>query len=233
MRIDVSNSSEFERLLDRLGTDIVDAAIFRRLHEELGNSVQEFWREFAQSRTFWSLTLRAHVEAILFRLIRAYDTHPSALSLKAWLETIKENLHLFGAAEGANSPDVILRRATPPDLEELDRDLYSVGPEDPLVKKLIALRGNFIAHTNARNIVEELCLEERFTLGWSEIDSLVSRGTTILNRYSVLFKRQSWSTTIVGHDDFRSVLNALRRDLVRRDAELAAEIELGTSAPSA
>jgi hypothetical protein len=223
--VDLSDSREFERLLNRLATDIVDAAIFNRLHTDLSVSVDEYWQEFAQSRAFWSLTLQAHIEVVVFRLIRVYDTHNSALSLQSWLQTIKGNLHLFGAEHGAQSPDVIRRGAEPPDLDQLNRDIVSVTPVDPLVKKLTSLRGNVIAHTSARNIAEELHLEDRFALTYEEIDSLVSRATTILNRYSILFKRQSWSTLIVGHDDFRNVLKALQADLERRDAERAAEID--------
>ena len=225
MQTDLSDSGKFERLLNRLATDIVDVAIFNRLHTDLSASADEFWQEFAQSPAFWSLTFQAHVEVVLFRLIRIYDTHDSALSLSSWLQTIKRNLHLFGAEHGAQNPDVMRRGAEPPDLDQLNQDINAVTPADPLVKKLTSLRGNVIAHTSARNIGEALHLEDRFALTYEEINTLVSRATTILNRYSILFKRQSWSTLIIGHDDFRNVLKALRADLERYDAERAAEIE--------
>jgi tRNA(His) 5'-end guanylyltransferase len=48
---------EFERLLNRLAEDIVDAAVFQRLRENLNASYDEYWREFNESQTFWSLSL--------------------------------------------------------------------------------------------------------------------------------------------------------------------------------
>jgi hypothetical protein len=136
VKIDVSDSSEFDRLLERLAKDIVEAA-FRHLHADLSASTDEFSREFAQSPTFWDLTFQALAEAAGARLIRVYDTHKDALSLQSWLETIKDNLHLFGAGQGADSPDVIRRGATPPRPEQLNRDVDSVTSADLLVKKLI------------------------------------------------------------------------------------------------
>lgn len=224
--IEISDHDQFDRLLERLARDVVDAEIFRRLHSDLSASRTEFVREFAQSRTFWYLTFEALIEAVLFRLIRAYDSDRRALSLQSWLETIKHNLHMFGAQSSTPSSEVSGRSSIAPDPKQLECDLSSVSTGDPLVKKLIQLRGHFIAHINANNIVHEKQLEKRFGLTYDEIGLLVDRATTIVNRYSVLFKRTSWSTVIVGHDDFMTVLKALRTDLERRKAEIAAEIEL-------
>lgn len=233
MQIDLSNSDEFERLLNRLATDVVDAAIFNRLSTDIDASTKEFWREFAQSPTFWALTRSAYVEVVLIRLIRVYDTDQRAVSLQSWLGTIRGNLHFFGAGSGACSPDVVLRGAEPPDADEFNRDIASVTPAtDPLVKKLTILRGNIIAHTNAADVVDGCRLEDRFPLTFAEIDSLVSRAVAILNRYSILFKRAVWSTQIVGHDDFVNVLRAIRGDLKRLDAEVAGDIQRATSAAS-
>ena len=62
------DSLEFERLLDRLALDIQDAAVFRKLDSDINSMITEFWREFSQSQTFWSLTRQAHVETTLQRL---------------------------------------------------------------------------------------------------------------------------------------------------------------------
>lgn len=232
MAINIRDSADFDRLLNRLAMDVVNGAIFFKLHRDLRSSVQEFEREFNQSRGFWSLTLHAHLDAARIRLLRAYDQHGQALSLRSWLETIRDNLHLFGTANGVAPPDVISRGASPPDPDQLEVDLGLVCHSDPLVKKLVALRGNVIAHTNARDVAEELRLEDRFALTYDDLAELVSRATEIFNRYSGLFKGETWSTQMVGHDDFRYVLHAIRRDLARDDAEMQAMIA-GAKPPGA
>jgi hypothetical protein len=59
---------------------------------------------------------------------------------------------------------------------------------------------------------------------------LIARAKAILNRYSLLFKRESWSKDIVGHDDFLIILRALRADLERSDTKVAEQIEPATRA---
>ena len=233
MSINICDSADFERLLKRLATDIVNGAIFYKLHRDLRSSVEEFEPEFNQSPGFWSLTLHAHLDAARIRLLRVYDQHDQALSLRSWLETIRDNLALFGSNAGENLPEVISRGAMRPDPGQLDADLGSVSHSDALVKKLVVLRGNVIAHTSARDVIEELRLEDRFALTYDDLSELVSRATTVFNRYSNLFKRETWESQMVGHDDFRHVLASVRRDLERDRAEFKAKLSrLHTTTPS-
>jgi len=222
MKVEINNSEEFERLLEGLGRDVVDSAIHYRLHRDLRDSVKSFESELNHSPAFWSLTLGAHLDAARSRLLRAYDQHPRALSLRSLIETIRENLALFGA--GSAPPEVIKRGASPPDPATLDADSALVAPNDPLVQKLLALRGNLCAHRNARNVAQEIKIEDRFPLPHSDFDALVQRAVTILNRYSSLFRRSTWSTTIVGHDDFRFVLESVRETINRHEAAVLEEI---------
>jgi len=208
------DNSEFKRLLDRLAEDIREAAIFRKLHVDLIASFNEFRREFNESNTFWYLSFQAYLEVALHRLNRIYVGHNDALSLGSWLEAIKNNPQLFVAL---------------PDPVQLDQDIRSVE-DDPIVKKLVKLRGNIVAHINWNNVAKNLKLGDRFALSFGEIDVLISRASDILNRYSVLFNQESWSTPIVGHDDFQTILKALRGYLERMNVEIAKEIEGATRA---
>jgi hypothetical protein len=199
---------EFDRLLDCLARDIVDAAIFRKLRSDLTASYGDYWREFGQSPAFWSLSFQSYIEAALNRLIRIYVGHPDALSLDSWLREIKKR------------PQLLPRRFDP---VQLDKDLLSVSVKhDPIVKNLAKLRNNILAHINWDNVAKDLRLLEKYAPSYTEVDALVSRALDILNRYSILFKGSAWSPVISGHDDFRAILDALRADLARKDAERAA-----------
>ena len=201
-------SPEFERLLDRLAADIIDAAVFRKLRVDLNALFEDYWLEFNQSQTFWSLSFNAYARLVLYRLGRVYVSQKGALSLAAWMEAIRTNPQLF---------------VTAPDPVQLGTDIESVGNKDPLVKKLICLRGNFVAHVNWDHTASGgvKIREDAFALDWAEIDLLISRATDILNRYSILFKQTSWITDIAGRDDHKYILKAVRSDLERMKAEIA------------
>lgn len=208
-------NAEFERLLDRLAADIIDAAVFRHLVADLNATFDDYWREFNESQTFWSLSFRAYSDVVLNRLGRVYVSQKDALSLSAWLGAIRSNPQLFPA-----TPDPI----------QLDRDIESVSNKDPLVNKLICLRGNFVAHINWDHTAGGgvKIKSDKFDLTWGEIDVVISRAEEILNRYSIAYKRTSWSMEIAGRHDYRSILNAVRSDLERMDADIALDIEQAT-----
>jgi hypothetical protein len=206
---------EFERLLKRLAEDITDAAVFQRLRTNLDASINEYSREFNESNTFWSLSLQALDEAVLCRLGRMYVSQRDALSLLAWLKAIRDSPQLFPTA---------------PDPIQLGKDIESVGNKDLLVKKLICLRGNFVAHINWEHTAGggTKIKRDSFALTWDEIDRLIARAADILNRYSTLFNQSHWSMDIAGRDDYKGVLKAVRSELERCDAEIASDIERAT-----
>src|SRR5437660_5144090 len=128
MKLTIANAREFERLLNALADDIVGSAIHYRLHKDLRNSVAAFERELNQSPAFWSLTFSAHFDAARSRLFRSYDQGPETLCLRNLLETVRENLDLFGGGSGASVPDLIARGASVPDLAMLAKDVELVIP---------------------------------------------------------------------------------------------------------
>jgi hypothetical protein len=99
-----------------------------------------------------------------------------------------------------------------------------VVPADPLVRNLIALRGNLYVHRNAKNIVHEIKVSQLFPISYENLDELVARAVRILNRYSGLFRNSSWSTQMIGHDDWKHILKYVREALKRDEEELQEEL---------
>ena len=59
MEITIQSGEELNKLLDVLARDIVDANIYYRLWISLSEATKEYSVEFAQSPTFWCLTMQA------------------------------------------------------------------------------------------------------------------------------------------------------------------------------
>ncbi len=77
---------------------------------------------------------------------------------------------------------------------------------------------------NADNVMRQLKLEQRFALTYRELATLTQRAVRIINRYSGLFRRTTWSTRMVGADDYRNVLLAVRAEVERREQEFRREM---------
>lgn len=215
MILQSSNSEQFERLLDGLAADVLDAGYHLQLRNALLRSAGEFQEELAQQPTFWHLTLTAQESAALAHLFRAYDQTQDSLSLLNLIDTIRDNAHLFGGKSGT-LPPVVNPEAMRPDSAALQQDRLSVSPKDPLVAKLVGLRGNFFAHRNSSRTVGTLGLDSRFAMSSGELEELWRRGLSLINRYSQLFRHSAWPASLAGQEDYKAVLDALRRDREQR-----------------
>lgn len=221
--IKIKDSAEFERLLKALSDDIVDAHIHYQLYKELIEAIRKHPLVVQQSNTFWTFTLQAHLNSSVYALFRAYDQNTSSLHLLSWLSTIRANLHLFEEAgfreRLKDNPYVasLAQDSRKPDETILAEDISSCSNSDPTVMKLTIYRGSRIAHRNAKNLVAAQDVSEH-ALTFEDLNTLLERAKTILNRYSYLFSASSYSTQVVGHDDYEYIFKCVEEkvELVRK-----------------
>lgn len=231
MQIKISSSEEFGRLLEALSNETVTACIHFRLYSDLEASRADYASEFSESWTFWSLTFQAHWDTTLFRLCKIYDQHNTSLNLRNLLDTIEANAGIFDVEDFRErlkeNPFVesLASDSKKPDLKQLQRDKNVVSESNPLVKALVFWRNNFFAHRSAKHVAANKSLADHYTFDVAAVDTLLKEGMRILNSYSVLFRALSYSTQIVGHDDYRHVLEASRSVLKRHEEELSREFD--------
>lgn len=213
--IHIASSVEFGKLIAALSSDVVDAHIHWRLHCDLHEAIQAHPIVWSQSRTFWHLTLTAHAETALEHLCRAFDQEQSSLHLLSWLRTIRANLHLFDTAEfkrrlaGNAFVDSLAEEPRSPDLTALEADINDCSATDPLVKKLMVHRGNAVAHRGAKRAISDKPLSLKLALTVEDIDALLSRARTVLNRYCQLFAAETYSASMIGRDDYKFIFSSV------------------------
>jgi AbiU2 len=217
MKLKLKKPEEFRYLLTALLDDLVDARFHFRLHQELAKATEEYATEFAQSPTFWELTFVAHMDSVMVRLCRCYDTYNDpALNLKNLLDTIEANLLLFDEPDfrqrlkGNAFVDSLAAELKPPDRGQLRKDIEGVSDSDPLVHKLVMWRNNYIAHRNSHVALNPKKLDTQYPLTFVDMDALLNRALEIGNRYSLLFDASAHATLTVGRDDYLGVLIAIR-----------------------
>ncbi len=219
MQIRVQNSKEFERLLEALASEIVEANIHFKLYRDLTSLTKDYAFEYNQSAAFWSLTFQAHLDVTLYRLCKIYDQHDTSLNLFNLLETIKGNLSLFNDTAFRerlkDNPFVESLSATSrkPDKKQLNDDLSYVSKDNHLIKKIIIWRGNVYAHKGTKKIIKGQKFSEEYPITLKEIDELLLKAKEIINRYSDLFRASTFSTQIIGQDDHKYVLESISMKL--------------------
>jgi hypothetical protein len=230
MKLKLKSAEEFRRLLTALLDDLVDARFHFSLHQNLAKATEEYATEFGQSLTFWELTFRAHMDAVLLRLCRAYDTYEhAALNLRNLLDTIQAHLSIFDEPnfrqrlKGNSFVDSLAAELKPPDQAQLQKDTEAVSDSDPLVHKLVMWRHNYIAHRNSRFALNPKKFDAQYPLLFAEIDVLLNRALEIGNRYSLLFDATAQATLMVGRDDYLNVLTAVREHVEAYERRLDEE----------
>jgi hypothetical protein len=227
IRIEPDRDVNFEMLMDSLERDVVAAHVHWKLFSDLNASVPSFEREFNQAAAFWGNTINAHHEVTFARLGRLYDQHAGALSLRTWLLTVRDNVALFDdakfldrLAENPFAQDLV-KSPRQPTTAEIDADLEKVTSSDDLVQRLVDLRNVAIAHRDPKTVLVGISAYP--VLAREEIDTLLGRALEIMNRYSTKFRARTNVATMVGHDDYLSVLRLTRRGLDASEAEIDAE----------
>jgi hypothetical protein len=158
-------------------------------------------------------------------LCRIYDTHDRSLNLPNFLDTIKSNLEIFDTNNFRerlkDNPfvDSLTQTARKPDINILEDDIKAVNSNNELVTKLLIWRHNIIAHKNAKNAISKVNIPSKYPIMKKEVDELLTRATTILNRYSGLFNATTYSTNMVGSDDYLYILETIT-DKIARDKEI-------------
>ena len=232
MKITIRDAQEFHTLLTALIGEITQAQDHFRLHQDLKAARDgEYAKEFNESQTFWYLTQRAHLDATLQRLCKAYDQNSRSLNLRNLLDTIEANQHHFDEADFRerlkDNPFVesLAEMARRPDRAQLQKDKRAVNEaSNPLVKNLMMWRHLFIAHRDAGKLLKGVALGEKYPLTFMDVESLLDEGAHIVNRYGILFIAQSHSRAMVGHDDYLRVLEAVRAELTAQEASFQEDI---------
>ncbi len=235
-RIHIPNDDEFSLLRNALSSDIGHAHFHYKLLCALQDAHDQYWEVFNQSRTFWHLTLEAHQDATLFRLGRIFDQEKGALSLGNWLQTIKSNLHFFDESNFRkrlqDNPFVesLAKDFRKPDQYELEQDIGSVVVSqkkgtDNVVKKFINIRNKYLAHKDPGVLLPSRGPQMVADLSWDEIEHLLSLADRLLSKYSILFAASVDSTTMLGQDDYKYVLETIQERIESHKAAVEGEMK--------
>ena len=231
MEIKISEEDELNELLNSLAQDIIATSNYHRLYSDLLDSRKDYTREFSQSPAFWSLIWDSLSGDRMIRLCRIFDQESKSLNLINLVDTIKANMHFFEEEpfrerlKGNAFVDSLAEVGRIPNENQIEEDILFASEKNPTVKKLIIWRNNVIAHKRAKVSLGKSTIMEDNPLTREEIETLITECFVIFNRYSSLYKAEHLSGKMVGHDDYKSLLDFIRRGLQKWDEDIAREYQ--------
>lgn len=210
------SSLDFGKLLDTIAYNLVNASIYNRLHTNLCTASKEYYAEMNQSPAFWELTINSHAITTILMLCRVYDQHKDSLNLKKLLNIVSANRalfekeHFYERIKDRPFADELSKTSRVPDAQSLKRDIEYVSEQtNPLVKKLSEFRDTQVAHIDKRYVLNGINNPDPIL--WGEVEELISRGFEIFTTYENLFRASSWSSRMIGEEDYERVLKSIRQ----------------------
>jgi hypothetical protein len=216
MSLKLKSSDEFKTLLVSLWDDLLFANIHFLIFQEIGRSGVKRIEEINISPVFWRLTIEAHAQMALVRLLRVYDQHKAGLHLLRLLQTVHFNQWLFTPDQfrkrltGNPSAEEWLTEIGVLDLTQLEKDIHFVSTANPKVENLKQWRDRVTFHKDPRHILTGKPFEQKNPLPYADIEELIKKGFEILNRYSLYFDANRYGETLPKWDDVNFVIEALR-----------------------
>jgi hypothetical protein len=219
------NSKQLHEGIRALANDIADACIHWKLAKDIDAASLKWPLVVQQSNTFWSLTRTAHIEKAVSGMCRAFDQEQSSLHLPSLLKLIAGNRPLFDQENFRerlkDNPFVasLSAEARIPSEAQLQKDMRRCSGKDRIVKKLTVHRNNFVAHQSKRMRLNSLRSPADAELTYRDLEALLARAQTIVNRYSRMFNAETYSSQVIGHDDFETIFRWMqeRADLMRAE----------------
>jgi hypothetical protein len=232
MQRKVRTHDQLQKVLDAMATELVNANFHFTLLIDLGKLQKRYSREFAQSPAFWWLTMRAHQDAVLLRLCKAYSQDLDSVNLRTFLQTVSANGHFFDATffkqRLAANPHVESLAAVPrrPAPARLRRDLRTVVQESELrVRNLMMWRHKYYAHRDPSKIINGVVLSRDYPLTFKDVRWLLTNALRIVNHYSDLYLASVNARTIVGQDDYKNILSSIRDSLRASETRLSQQMK--------
>jgi len=192
---------ELKKMGEVVAQDVTQAMVHLHLWEDLRKCIPEFEQEMNQHTDFWSSTIDAHLYAGMLFLSRAFDQEPKSASLHSLLGGLK------------SSPDVAAAQNAER-LAEIDKDLRLVKNSENLVNLLVRYRGSRLAHRGLKVSLTAKPAPDGITnLTLGDVHKLIKRGKCILNRCTAFLGMDHYSCQMIGDDEHRQLLKAVRRGL--------------------
>jgi hypothetical protein len=220
---------QFVEQIEKLRNELFVTDVQFQLYVSLKKTIPSYKDEIRATPLFWDYTMRAHIDMVVLRLCRLYDPDSETISLPNFILTIEANLDLFSKAafvernkDSANLEWALQynRDLNPKFLEEAKKNCSS---KNPVVKNLLAMRNNFVAHLNHELTFGDAELfQKKYPLHYKDIEKLIKDGLGLLNDISSVFGGSYFSGLEGSNypfDDFKFILETVKKHLKRQEGK--------------
>jgi len=188
----------FGKALDRLTEMIVLGKAHIRIARGLGRSVGDDPAIAHVSRTFWGMTMTAHLDVAQLLAFKLHDERSGTMTVEFLLQRAEDLRGQF-------------RKASPQAVDGIvHQGRCFINSMAAPLKKIRAKRNRVIAHSDPTIIFDPAKLTKAVELSYSDLDVVFTVTGRILNRLSGAFRDSSADFDMLGVDDYENAIDLIR-----------------------
>jgi hypothetical protein len=197
----IDTRERFDNALSSLVTESCRAWDHWTLLLHLDEAYEKYAREFYQTPAFWSTVTRSLQDISILRIATLLDPRKDVVSVPNILRII--NIHARG---NGSKLGIELENF---DEVKIEDDIKSVHRLDPVVDKILTMRNDFLAHRSI-NIVATRRINLLPELKNQEVSAMLDLVYQLATKYAVRYGQNPTMRSMVGADDYKTMLEALR-----------------------
>jgi hypothetical protein len=198
----IDTRERFHNALASLVTESCRAWDHWTLLLHLNDASEEYAQEFYQTIFFWNTVLRSLQDVSIIRIATLLDPRKDVVSVPNMLRIIDIHARGNGSKLGIELENF--------DAVKIEDDINSVHRFDPIVDKILTMRNAFLAHRSI-NIVATHRISLLPEIRNDEVSAMLDLLYRLATKYALLYGQNQTARSMVGSDDYKSLLEALRK----------------------
>jgi len=195
---------------------LIEELLWADLHLKLWGRLIDYTGQLHVANTFFTVTMKAHLDAALVHLFKIFDTHEDSLSIWKFMKYVDTNTEIFSTESfvrrmaGNTNLDYLLKSHAPVTSTDIEKDKNKLHSKESIIKTLKKRRDKEYSHIDEAILLKIDNAPRQSHLSISEVQDSITAVFEILSRYSTAYDQSTFSRKWLGENDIEEVMAAIQ-----------------------
>ncbi len=190
---------ELAAVLDRLMQEVVIGKAHLKIWEGLAKALSETPQLADVARTFFGLTLQAHIEQAFLHAARLYDSKRGAVTARSLLTLAERKAGKFQNARPGKVREIISRAR------------QQLGAVEPLLDAVQTRRNKMLAHLDPQTIFDPSKVAKSSQTTIKKMEKMFDAAGNVVNEISGSYRGSTSVLDLFDTSDFENMLTVIKR----------------------
>jgi len=195
---------------------LIEELLWADLHLKLWRRLVDYSGQLHVANTFFTVTMKAHLDAALVHLFKIFDTHKDSLSIWKFMNYVETNPEIFSTKSfsrrmaGNTDLDYLLKSHVPVTSKDIEEDKTKLHSKESIIRTLKKRRDKEYSHIDEALLLKMDNITRQSHLSISEVENSITAVFEILSRYSTAYDQSTYSRKWLREDDIEEVVASIQ-----------------------